>query len=58
MVGTGTSYTYRNSGAVSMSIGGGINGGSADPMKVDNVRIYSVSLTDDEITSIYNMEKK
>lgn len=57
-VGTGTSYTYRNSGAVSMSIGGGINGGSADPMKVDNVRIYSVSLTDDEITSIYNMEKK
>lgn len=49
----GTSYTNNNSGAKSMSIGDK----SADPLKVDNVRFYSVSLTDDEVLNIYNYEK-
>lgn len=49
----GTSYTNNNSGAKSMSIGDK----SADPIKVDNIRFYSVSLTDDEVLNIYNYEK-
>ena len=54
---TGTSYTNRNSGAISMSIGGNFGSFMSDPMKIDNVRLYSVSLTDDEVLSIYNSEK-
>lgn len=49
----GTSYTDNNSGAKSMSIGDI----SADPLKVDNVRLYSVMLTDEEVLNIYNYEK-
>ena len=48
-----SSDTNNNSGAKSMSIGNV----SADPLKVDNVRLYSVSLTDDEVMSIFNFEK-
>lgn len=54
---TGTSYTNRNSGAISMSIGGNFGNYVSDPMKLDNVRLYSVALTDDEVSSIYNSEK-
>ena len=54
---TGTTYTYDNSGAISMSIGGNFNRYISDPMKIDNLRLYSVSLTDDEVSSIYNIEK-
>jgi len=52
-VNIGTSYTNSNSGAKSMSIGDK----SADPLKIDNVRLYSVALTDDEVLNIYNYEK-
>lgn len=54
---TGTSYTNSNSGAYSMSIGGKFSKITTDPMKIDNVRLYSVALTDDEVSSIYNSEK-
>lgn len=53
-VNTGTSYTYDNSGAISMSIGSN----NSDPMKIDNIRLYSVALTDTEIMEIYNAERK
>lgn len=53
-VNTGTSYTNNNSGAISMAIGGS----NSDPMKIDNVRLYSVALTDTEIMEIYNAERK
>lgn len=53
-VNTGTSYTYDNSGAKSMSIGSN----NSDPMKIDNIRLYSVALTDTEIMEIYNAERK
>ena len=49
-----TSYTNRNSNAISMAIGGS----DSDPMKIDNVRLYSVALTDTEIMEIYNAERK
>lgn len=53
-VNIGTSYTNSNSGAVAMSIGSS----NSDPMKIDNVRLYSVSLTDEEVMEIYNAERK
>ena len=53
-VNSGTSYTNSNSGAVGMSIGSS----NTDPLKIDNVRLYSVSLTDEEVEAIYNAEKK
>jgi len=53
-VDAGTSYTNRNSNAISMAIGGS----NSDPMKIDNVRLYSVALTDTEIMEIYNAERK
>ena len=56
-VDSGTSYTYDNNGAKSMIIGGNTGNISTDPMKVDNVRLYSVALKDDEVQSIYNFEK-
>lgn len=56
-INTGTSYTNNNTGAVSMSIGGNYGNKYSDPMKIDNVRVYSVSLTDDEVLSIFNSEK-
>lgn len=48
-------------GGNQMQIGGrGENGGNAwaDPFKVDNVRIYGVSLSEDEVSQLYNYEKK
>lgn len=53
-VNSGTSYTNSNSGAVGMSIGSS----NTDPLKIDNVRLYSVSLTDQEVMEIYNAERK
>lgn len=53
-VNAGTSYTNNNSGAISMAIGGN----DSDPMKIDNIRLYSVALTDTEIMEIYNAERK
>ncbi len=53
-----SSYTYDNLGATTMSIGGSINDIWADPMKVDNVRLYDIALTKDDIAAIYNREKK
>ena len=53
-VNAGTSDTNNNSGAIAMSIGSS----GTDPMKIDNVRLYSVALTDEEVMEIYNAEKK
>ena len=53
-VNSGTSYTHRNSGAISMSIGGN----ETDPFKIDNIRLYSVALSDDEVMEIYNAERQ
>lgn len=53
-VNIGTSSTNNNSGAISMSIGSN----NSDPMKIDNIRLYSVALTDTEIMEIYNAERK
>ena len=56
---SGSSRTSDNKNGISMTIGGqagGSNAAWADPMKVDNVRIYSVALTDDEVASIYQYE--
>ena len=50
----GTSYTYDNSGAKSMAIGSS----DTDPMKIDNIRLYSVALTDNEVMEIYNAERQ
>ena len=30
----------------------------ADPFKVDNVRVYGVALTEEEVGQLYNYEKK
>ena len=54
---SGTPYTNRNDGAISMSIGG-YAWAWADPMKIDNLRLYDVALTQEEITSIYNIERQ
>ena len=53
-VNAGTSDTNNNSGAIAMSIGSS----GTDPMKIDNVRLYSVALTDEEVMEIYNSERK
>lgn len=52
------SYTYDNTGAVTMSIGGSFDKFRADPMKVDNIRLYDVALTKEDIETIYNREKR
>jgi len=51
----------------SMTIGGKATGGTstasqilnkwANPMKIDNVRIYNVALTDDEVKQVYDYER-
>ena len=51
------SYTNNNSGAIAMTIGGSFGDISTDPQKIDNVRLYSVALTDEEVANIYNFEK-
>ena len=53
----GTMRTNLNSGAIKMSIGGDYGNISTDPLKVDNIRLYSVALKDDEIQNIYILEK-
>lgn len=59
---SGTCRTSSNSGSALMVIGGheGVNLTSklAEPMKVDNLRLYSVALTDDEIKAIYERESQ
>lgn len=61
---SGTVSSGDNTGAVSMCIGGNLiyswspySTEWADPMKIDNVRLYSVALTDEEIQEIYYSEK-
>ena len=54
---------YVSSKGTSMTIGGLIMYGSQElywnsAMKVDNVRLHGVALTDDEIEAIYNAEKQ
>ena len=59
---------YKDYTAPMLTIGGSTSqddvdsfpygGFMADPMKVDNVRLYNVSLTDEEIRSIYDFESK
>ncbi|MBQ9232262.1 MAG: hypothetical protein IJ190_13945, partial [Prevotella sp.] len=56
-VDAGTMRTNLNSGAIKMSIGGDYGNISTDPLKVDNIRLYSVALKDDEIQNIYILEK-
>ena len=51
------SASYIGSEGNSMRIGGSIEGTWADPMIVDNVRIHSVTLSDEEIKTIHNAEK-
>lgn len=51
-----------NSAGTNMTIGGsyyyfGKQDNWADPMKVDNVRIYSVALSDEQVSQIYTSEK-
>ena len=38
-------------------IGGMANGIMNNPMKVDNVRVYGIALTDAEVQSLYNYER-
>lgn len=55
---SGTSGNYDAGGGTSMTIGGSYgNSYWSNPMKIDNVRFYSVSLTDDEVEKIYQYEK-
>ena len=57
-VDSGTSEKGGASGGTAMTIGGSYgNSIWAAPMKIDNVRLYSVSLKDDEIAALYDYEK-
>ena len=53
-VDAGTMRTNLNSGAIKMSIGSD----ESDPFKIDNIRLYSVALTDDEVMEIFNAERQ
>ena len=48
---SGISDNYDAGGGMSMTIGG------KSAFKLDNLRLYSVTLTDDEVADIYNREK-
>lgn len=48
---SGTSSNYDAGGGTSMTIGG------RSALKLDNLRLYSVTLSDDEVADIYNREK-
>jgi hypothetical protein len=53
----GTSVNTDAYGGSSMTIGGQErNGNWAAPMRIDNLRLYSVALTDDEVADIYKRE--
>ena len=49
--------TYIQSTGNRMQIGGSLGKTWADPMIVDNVRIHSVTLSEEEVQQIYNSEK-
>ena len=49
---SGTSYKSNASGGTAMKIGGSY------PMMIDNIRLYSVTLSDDEVAEIYAFESK
>lgn len=51
------SAAYIVSKGESMTIGGSINKTWADPMIIDDVRIHSVTLSDEEVKTIYESEK-
>ena len=54
----GTSYISSANGGTAMEIGGTMpNGSWSSAMKIDNLRFYSVTLTDEEVMDIYNYEK-
>lgn len=56
---TGTISTMESSGT-RMQIGGNGYGkfAWADPMKIDNVRIHSVMLSNSDVETIFNAEKQ
>ncbi len=58
----GNSDADSNDGAMAMTIGGQLNTDErsawADPMKIDNIRLYSAALTDEEIQTVYQLEKR
>ncbi len=57
-VDSGTSEKTNASGGTAMTIGGSYgNSIWAAPMKIDNVRLYNVNLTDDEVAALYEYEK-
>ena len=49
--------TYIESQGESMTLGGSISNSWADPMIIDDVRIHSVTLSDEEVKTIYDSEK-
>ena len=51
-VDSGISEKTNASGGTSMCIGGD------DPLIIDNVRLYSVALSDDEVAEIYASESR
>ena len=53
----GTSYLSNASGGTAMEIGGAkVDGQESAPMKIDNLRIYSTALSDDEVNELYTRE--
>ena len=55
---SGTSYNSNAKGGTAMTIGGSYgNSLWAAPMKIDNVRLYSVNLKDEEVAALYEYEK-
>lgn len=56
-----TGISTMEAGGTRMQIGGNAYGyfnAWADPMKIDNVRIHSMMLTDSDVATIYNAEKQ
>lgn len=51
-VDTGTSFHSSYTGGMSVQIGGGMS------MKIDNVRMYSAALSEDEVDAIYTRESR
>lgn len=57
LVGNATSDANVKGHGSLTAVGGKANGIWSSSMKVDNVRVYSVALTDAEVTSLYNYER-
>ena len=57
---SGTCRTSDNAGSAMMVIGGyqeaNLTSKLAEPMKIDNLRLYSIALTDEEVSTIYERE--